>query len=105
MLALPSTPDIGHFHTIGRDDGFKLPVFERHRDCEILIEGPQNMVSKSSWLAIGLAATELNMACLDNEARTAGGTTFTGEADRIKITLRGVAGRVGNSSSQAVARS
>ena len=94
MRALPIVPDITTFHTGGHDDGYKLPTFERFKDCEVLIEGLGPMgVSRSSWLEVGLAATELNMACLDNAQTSPGGVTYTGAANGIKITLSGYSRR------------
>ena len=91
MRAFPSTPDIEMFHTGGNADIYQLPWFERHRDCEMIVEmiNPQITLERSSWLEIGLAAMELNTACLDTEAKGVGGQTLTGNDDRIKITLRG----------------
>ena len=87
LRALPSSPDVGIFHTGGSSDGFQLPVFERYRKCEVLIEGSNG---RSSWLEIGLAAIELNMACLESgPASNTGGTTYVSPYNRIKITLRG----------------
>lgn len=52
-------------------------------------DGTHRTRARSSWLEIGLAAMEINAACLDTDAGTAGAVTFTGAGDRIKITLRG----------------
>ena len=38
LRALPSTLDIADFHIGGRGDEYQLPTFERHKDCEVLIE-------------------------------------------------------------------
>ena len=94
MRALPTVPDITTFHTGGDDDGYKLPTFERFKNCEILIEGlGPSGISRSSWIEVGLAATELSLACLDNEHSSPGGVTYTGAANGIKITLRGYSRR------------
>ncbi|KAL8794669.1 MAG: hypothetical protein Q9195_002744 [Heterodermia aff. obscurata] len=100
LRALPSSPNIASFHTGGPGDGYQLPTFERYKDCEALIELRGGAV-RSSWLEIGLAALEVNAACLTTEAGTAGAVTFTGVGDRIKITLRGTVrnGAVGGNSS------
>ncbi|KAL8681799.1 MAG: hypothetical protein Q9186_002114 [Xanthomendoza sp. 1 TL-2023] len=66
IRSLPDIPEIGEFHSQpGRDPTFQLPTFQRYKDCEVLIELPPQRTSKTSWLAIGLAATQLSLACVD----------------------------------------
>ncbi|KAL8715876.1 MAG: hypothetical protein Q9220_000543 [cf. Caloplaca sp. 1 TL-2023] len=94
LRALPSRPQIANIHTGGVDDGFQLPTFERYKNCEVLIEGATaNTNVESSWLEIGLAATQLNDACLVVNVGRVGGLTYTGGpyGRAIKITLRGYA--------------
>lgn len=93
MRALPNLPDIGNFHIgPGRDANYQLPVFERYKDCEVLIElATPTTVSRTSWLAVGLAATQLNIACVNDKEASLGGKTAIGDArsNDIKITIRG----------------
>ncbi len=79
MRDFPSNPDIVAFQ--GAD-------FRRHTDCEMLLEVQGQNPVRSSWLEIGMAAMQLNMACLDSETGTAGGTTMVASG-QIKITLKG----------------
>ena len=98
LRALPSDGEEAIFHSGGADDGYKLPLFERYKDCEVLVETIRpNVAPVSSWVEIGLAATELNMACFTSLGTAPGATTFCGGRDMVKITLRGTRGRpVGN---------
>lgn len=97
MREFPSSPDIIAFQ--GAD-------FRRHTDCEMLLEVQGQGSVRISWLEIGMAALQLNMACLDADTGTGGGTTMVA-GGRVKITLRGYSRpRVGgNSTSVAVSGS
>ena len=97
MRGFPSTPDIVAFQ--GAD-------FRRYADCEMLLEMQGRNPVRSSWLEIGMAAMQLNMACLDPQTGTAGGTTMVA-GGQMKITLRGYSRpRIGaNSTSVAVGNS
>lgn len=97
MREFPSNPDIIVFQ--GAD-------FRRHNDCEMLVEVQGRNPARSSWLEIGMAAMQLNIACLDPGTGTAGGATLVASG-QIKISLRGYSRpRDGaNSTSVAVASS
>lgn len=95
LRALDTDSEEGVFHNGGPGDGYQLPLFERYKDCEVLIEtvapGDDPV---SSWAEIGLAATELNMACLSAASSNYfGGVTFCGGGNMVKISLRGTTGR------------
>lgn len=93
LRALPSDSE-GVFHSGGAKDGFRLPLFERYKDCEVLVETARLTDDPvSSWVEIGLAAMELNMACLISYGAFIGGMTFCGGGDMVKISLRGTRGR------------
>lgn len=80
--------------------------FRRNTDCEMLVEVQGRNPVRTSWLEIGMAAMQLNTACLDAAIGTAGGMTMVA-GGQIKITLRGYQRpRVGeNSTSVAVGSS
>ncbi|KAL8836807.1 MAG: hypothetical protein Q9170_002768 [Blastenia crenularia] len=95
LRALESDAESAVFHNGPPGDGYQLPTFERYKDCEVLIEtvnpGDDPV---SSWAEIGLAAMELNMACLGGGSSLYyGGATFCGGGDMVKITLKGTSGR------------
>ena len=90
LLSLPLNPAIGYFYNTGQGD-FQLPVFERYKSCEVLVEMRSRYDKlRSSWLAVHVAATELNVACLSNEAIMPSAYTYLDELQTVKISLRGV---------------
>ncbi|KAL8805388.1 MAG: hypothetical protein Q9182_001954 [Xanthomendoza sp. 2 TL-2023] len=97
MRDLPDLPDIAEFHSQpGRDPAYQLPTFRRYKDCEVLIELSPGRTSRTSWLAIGLAATQLNLGCVDIvNPGNAGGVTSTGgpSGKDIKVSIRPVPGK------------
>jgi len=98
MRDFPSNPDIVTFH--GAD-------FRRHMDCEMLVEVQGRNPVRSSWLEIGMAAMQSNMACVDPQNGAGAGATTMVASGQIKITLRGYSRpRVGgNSTNVAVGSS
>ncbi|KAL8946556.1 MAG: hypothetical protein Q9222_007063 [Ikaeria aurantiellina] len=106
MLALSRRPDIARFHTDGVDDGFRLPTFERYKNCEVLIEGATATTNvQSSWLEIGLAAAHLNQACVVVKGTGIGGVAYTGGPNgrAIKVQLRGYGRRLEDDRSNSTA--
>ena len=89
LRSLPLNPDIGTFYNSGTGD-FQLPHFEIYRTCQITIElrSAYDKV-QSSWLAVQLAALELNSACQDVRTAPGLGTAYTyiDVMDRMKLTL------------------
>ena len=70
LRAVPLNPNIGTFYSVGAGN-FQLPYFETYKGCTVLIsmKGRYERV-QSSWLAVHLAALELNAACDATRART-----------------------------------
>ena len=93
-VSLDST--VGIFYNAGQGD-FQLPFFASYRGCTVLVEvrSVYDRV-RTSWLAVHMAAMELNAACQD--VRTAPGLafayTYIDELDRMKVTLKGPGGRL-----------
>ena len=90
MRQLPSNYYPGRFHTGGVADQFKLPVAKISGTCSAvvgLIDGAPE--TQATWLEIGLAATQLNIACVGTGmfSKLKGGFTFVGERGRIRIDL------------------
>ena len=88
---LPLDPKIGTFYNSGRGD-FQLPYFETYKTCTVLVELRSTFDKvESSWLAVQLAALELNAACED--VRLAPGLgyayTYLDDLGALKITLKG----------------
>ncbi|KAI4121695.1 MAG: hypothetical protein LQ338_006226 [Usnochroma carphineum] len=103
LRALPLDTENGVFHNGGPGDGFQLPVFERYRDCEVLVELKDPRADPvASWAEIGLAGMELNLACLISYSANVGGTTVCGGGGMIRVSLRGFARRgVGDATTSA----
>jgi len=88
---LPSNHRIGYFHTGGVTDQFQLPNRKTTRTCTVDVEIASGSVEVGgTWLGVGLAATQLNMACVGTYAfpQYQGGYTFAGSEERLKITRR-----------------
>lgn len=98
LRSLPLNQNVGTFYNSGRGD-FQLPYFETYRTCQVLIELRSTYDKvQSSWLAVQLAALELNGACQD--VRTAPGLgnayTYIDNLDTMKVSLRGAGRRFGD---------
>lgn len=91
LRSLPLNPNIGTFYNSGAGD-FQLPYFETYRTCQVVIELRSTYDKvQSSWLAVQLAALELNSACQDIRTAPGLGTAYTyvDNLDSMKITLKG----------------
>ena len=92
LRALPLNPTVGVFYNTGRGD-FQLPHFETYRTCQVVIE-LQTSASKvqSSWLAVQVAALELNSVCQDLRSSPGLGSAYTyvDDSNLMKITLKGL---------------
>ncbi|KAM0801923.1 hypothetical protein BDR22DRAFT_145536 [Usnea florida] len=89
---LPSNHDIGNFRTGGPADQFRLPVTKEIGTCSVKVNIQPGLTGgvTSTWVAIGMAATQLNMACVNSFTFPIkiGGWTTTGARDGIVVTLR-----------------
>ena len=98
LRSVPLDPTIGTFYNSGRGD-FQLPHFETSKTCLVVIElrSPYDKV-QSSWLAVHVAAMELNVACQDlREAPGLGSAyTFLDDMSQMKITLKGAQKQLGD---------
>lgn len=92
LRSLPLNPNVGTFWNSGAVGDFQLPYFETYRTCQVVIE----LVSRydrvqSSWLAVQIAALELNSAC--QNVRTSPGLgsayTYVDDLKSMRITLKG----------------
>lgn len=98
LRALPLNPIIGTFYNSGAGD-FQLPYFETYKTCQVLLELPRASDKvRSSWLAVQLAALELNTACEDVRAAPGlgGAYTYVDNSNLMKITLKGAGAPVGD---------
>ena len=82
---------VGRFHRYVNDDGFRLPLVETYDTCTVAID----VISETdyyTWLGLSSAATQLCMACSDDEARPtrSGGWTMAGIHGNIKVSLKRV---------------
>ena len=91
LRLLPLNPSAGTFYNQGRGD-FQLPYFDTYKTCTVLVSlrSPLDRV-QSSWLAVQVAAMELNEACQDVRAAPGLGsaTTFVDGLNSMRITLQG----------------
>ena len=104
---LPNNHIIGYFHTGGVADQFQLPKRKTTRTCTVVVEIASGSAQVGgTWLGVGLATTQLNMACVGTYAfpQYQGGYTFAGSEEGLKITLR-YSGSSGNELNETVARS
>ncbi len=91
LRSLPSTQDMATFHASGPADEFLLPVSKTYGTCTVQVElGGGHPEETSSWVQIGMAATQLSMACVDTNdvPRCMGGRTTAGAGNWIVITVR-----------------
>lgn len=87
---LPSNHIIGNFHNAGADDQFRLPVQKTSGSCTVEVKIQSGFRDDTStWLGVGAAATQLNMACVDTFSFPVkiGGWTTTGSVERITVIL------------------
>lgn len=82
---------MGTFHAGDSADGFQLPVTQAYGSCTVIVElTGGHQTETGSWMEVGLAASELNMACVDTDDNPSrmGGWTTTGRANGVVITVR-----------------
>ena len=87
---LPSNHIIGYFHTDGDDDQFRLPVERTSGSCTVEVRMQTGFRDDTStWLEVGSAATQLNMACVNTFTFPVkiGGWTTAGRLERITVML------------------
>lgn len=90
---LPSTGDINIFRRVNRAN----PLYQLPRDttvgsCKVTVNLSEHGVTAwSSWVEIGLAATQLTIGCMKKEFT--GGNTTCGEQDKIDVMLQWVKNR------------
>lgn len=90
LRSLPLNPYIGTFYNTGPGD-FQLPYFETYKTCQVIIElSTAYDKVQSSWLAVQLAAVELNDACQNIRMSPGLGNAYTyiDNLKKMKITLR-----------------
>lgn len=82
---LPSEGKIEEFKNRARYP-YRLPEERQVGSCKVTVQFASHAVSAvSSWLEIGLSATEMALACIKGD--DTGGQTTTGEQDKIEVTL------------------
>lgn len=81
---LPSTTDIKSFCS-SPGASCRLPAGATVGNCRVTITLEGAYKEMTSWAEIGLAATQLNTACLADEKSA--GSTLAGPNDRIQITI------------------
>ncbi|KAM0805596.1 hypothetical protein BDR22DRAFT_291405 [Usnea florida] len=70
LRAMPLNPNVGTFYSVGAGN-FQLPYFETYKTCTVLISMRSRYDRvQSSWLAVHLAALELNAACEATRSKT-----------------------------------
>ena len=70
LRAIPLNPNVGTFYSTG-DGNFQLPHFETYKTCTVLVTMKSRYDKvQSSWLAVQVAALELNAACEATRQRT-----------------------------------
>ena len=90
LRSLPLNPNIGTFYNTGVGN-FQLPYFETYKTCQVVIELRSKYDKvQSNWLAVQLAALELNTACQDVRAAPGLGSAYTyvDDLETMKITLK-----------------
>ncbi|CAF9939237.1 MAG: hypothetical protein ALECFALPRED_008047 [Alectoria fallacina] len=98
LRSLPLNQNVGTFYNSGAGD-FQLPYFQTYRTCQVIIElrSTYDRV-QSSWLAVQLAALELNGACQDVRSAPGLGIAYTyiDNLDAMKLSFRGAGRRLGD---------
>ena len=70
LRAMPLNPNVGTFYSVGGGN-FQLPYFETFKTCTVLVSMKSRYDRvQSSWLAVHVAALELNAACEAARQRT-----------------------------------
>ena len=70
LRAIPLNPNVGTFYSAGGGN-FQLPYFETYKTCTVLVSMRSRYDKvQSSWLAVQVAALELNAACEAARQRT-----------------------------------
>ena len=93
LRAVPLNPNVGTFYNVGAGD-FQLPHFEKYGTCTVLITMKSRYDKvQSSWLAVHLAALELNAACEAARKRTGfeallKATTYLDDLGSMQISLQ-----------------
>ena len=93
LRALPLNPNVGVFYEISGGN-FQLPYFTKFKTCTVLITlRSKNDKVQSSWLAVQVAAMELNAACEDARGRHGfdellKANTYVDDLEAMKITLQ-----------------
>ena len=83
---LPSSGDIQDFKPRNRYP-FHLPETRTIGSCKVTVDFVKGVTAvRSSWLEIGLSATEMALGCIKGNEYT-GGHTTTGDQDKIEIDL------------------
>ena len=88
---LPTSHIHGTFHDASKGtDRFTLPVVKSSATCQVSVELKSIKPEDGTWLGLGLAATQLTVACADREGLLAkrGGWTDAGDHDGIRITVQ-----------------
>ncbi len=89
LRSLPLNPNIGTFYNTGVGN-FQLPYFETYKSCQVVVQLRSGLDKvQSSWLAVQVAALELNTACQDVRAAPGLGSAYTyvDNLEAMKITL------------------
>lgn len=87
---LPSNHIIGIFHTAGTPNQFQLPLLKTSGSCTVTVKMQSGFSDDTStWLGVGAAASQLNMACVSSFGFPVkiGGWTTAGRLERINILL------------------
>ncbi|MCJ1461291.1 hypothetical protein MMC28_011673 [Mycoblastus sanguinarius] len=90
IVLLPSSHAVGDFHYGPPPDRYELPIIKQYSYCRVVVELMSGFASEeSSWLGVGVAASNLNIACgkTSQEMGYKNGWTNAGEHDGIRITL------------------
>ena len=89
VVLLPEGSDPGHFHDLGLNGEYALPVVARHSSCMVTVSMSGGNQDYSSWTRISQVASQLTMVCAVGQfplGRT-GGVTFIGTLGKIRVTV------------------
>ena len=91
LRSMSLNPNVGTFFNTGRGD-FQIPYFHTYRTCTVIVDLRSSLDKvQSSWLAVHVAALELNEAC--QEVRKAPGLswgyTYLDGSGAMRISLKG----------------
>lgn len=82
---------MGTFHARDPADMFQLPVTQKYGSCTVNVElAGGHQTETGSWVEVGLAADQLNMACVDRDDHPVrmGGSTTSGRANGLVVSVR-----------------